>query len=570
MTINKRWTIKEPNEAIVFSLQQALGINTNLCRLLVNRGIVTYEDAKDFFRPSLEKLHDPFLMKGMHVAVKRIDEAIAREEKIMFLGDYDVDGTTSVAVVYSFFYEYLSATRKEHHINYYIPHRYHEGYGVSIKAIETAQKLGVSLLITLDCGTKANTQISYAKSLGIDVIVCDHHNPGDDLPEAIAILNPKQSDCNYPFKELSACGIGFKLIAALCTYWSIDQYYAQKHLDLVATSIAADIVPIKDENRILAFHGLIKANTNPCIAIQTLKQLVGLDRSITISDLVFMIAPRINAAGRMDDATKAVAFFIENDIEKSKFLADNLQIDNSDRKEIDKNITDEAIGLLENIKQNQKFSTVLYRPYWHKGVVGIVASRLIDHYYRPTIILTDSQEGKISGSARSIIGFNIHDAINACSHLLDSFGGHFFAAGLTLPASNLNAFIDAFENEVASTINPEYLTPIIYIDVIISLAEISENFFKILKQFEPYGPENMRPVFLAKNVKNFRSKIVKEQHVKFSVYQDGSKIFDGIGFNLAQKFDLLHKTEGFDIVFTIEENSWQGNNRLQLKVIDIK
>lgn len=569
--VEKRWILKEPNEAIVASLQDALGINTNLCRLLVNRGVFTYEDAKDYFRPHLNQLHDPFLMKGMHDAVKRIDTAIANKQNIMFLGDYDVDGTTSVATVYSFFKDYLAQINCEDiNLSYYIPHRYHEGYGVSLKAIDTASAKHVKLIVTLDCGTKSVEHIKYANSLGIDVIVCDHHNPGDELPAAVAILNPKQIDCNYPFKELSACGIGYKLIAALCTYWSLPQEKAHQYLDLVATSIAADIVPIVDENRVLAYFGLKKANQYPLVAIQTLKDIAGINRDISISDLVFMIAPRINAAGRMDDAAKAVALFVEKDVDSSMQIAAGLQENNLDRKEVDKSITDEAIGLLETIKQQNKYSTVLYKPYWHKGVVGIVASRLIDHYYRPTIILTKSKEGTISGSARSIPGFNIHDAIQACSNLLDNFGGHFFAAGLTMPEGNLAKFIEAFEEEVFNTINQDNLIPVVDIDVEVALTEMTDNFYKITKQFEPYGPQNMRPVFVARNVKNFRSKIVKEQHVKFSVYQEGSKVFDGIGFNLAGKFEVLNRPQGFEMVFTIDENTWQGITRQQLKVIDIR
>lgn len=567
MAIEKRWKLKVANESHISKLNQALHIHPALCRLLAVRGITGFDNAKDFFRPELTKLHDPFLMKDMKLAVQRISTALKQQEQIMVYGDYDVDGTTSVAVVYSF----LKSQYKDGVISFYIPHRYREGYGISKEGVEYAHAQGVTLLITLDCGIKSNSLIAYAQTLGIDVIVCDHHTPDTVLPPAHAILNPKQADCRYPYKELSGCGIGFKLITALAQYWKLPETTYMQYLDLVATSIAADIVPIDGENRILAFFGIQKANENPALSIKTLKEISGVKRSLTISDLVFVIGPRVNAAGRMDDARKAVELFVATDPAQIRSLAMQLQSDNSERKEIDKNITDEALSLIQQdeVMLSRK-STVLYRSHWHKGVVGIVASRLIDHFYRPTIVLTEAN-GKITGSARSIHGFNIYEAIHECRHLLENYGGHFYAAGMTMAPEQVQAFTDKFEAVVAQTISPELLIPELEIDAEIQFSDIRQPFYNIIRQFEPFGPTNLRPVFLTRNVYNYRgySKIVKEQHIKFTLCQDDGGIADGIGFSMADRWPIVSGGR-FDIVYTLDENEYNGQTRLQLRVIDIR
>jgi single-stranded-DNA-specific exonuclease len=426
-------------------------------------------------------------------------------------------------------------------------------------------------MITLDCGIKSVELISYAQSLGIQVIVCDHHTSDSILPPAYAILNPKQSDCTYPYKELSGCGIGFKLITALAKHWKLPEESVFKYLDLVATSIAADIVPIDGENRILAYYGIEKVNKEPSLSIKTLKELAEVKRQLSISDLVFVIGPRVNAAGRMDDARKAVELFIETDTEKIQGLAAQLQSDNTDRKEVDKNITEEALALIagDDAMVNRK-STVLYKETWHKGVVGIVASRLIDHYYRPTIILTESN-GKASGSARSVRGFNIYEAIHECRHLLENYGGHFYAAGMTLHTDRVKEFSEKFEEVVARRIPPELLIPEIEIDAEIKLSDIRFPFYNIVKQFEPFGPANLRPVFLTRNVYDYQgySKVVKEQHLKFVVHQHSGQVIDGIGFFLGEKADIVCHGKPFDLVYTIDECEYNGFNKLQVKYIDV-
>ncbi len=567
MASAKIWKLKQSDEAIARHIEDALSIHPALCRLLALRGITDFESAKAFFRPSLEAVHDPFLMKGMEQAVSRVLLAMERREKIMVYGDYDVDGTTAVAVVYSF----LSKNFPGASVTFYVPHRYREGYGISTQGIDQAVTMGVSLMITLDCGIKSVDKIAYAAEQGIDVIVCDHHTPDDHLPAAIAILNPKQQDCSYPFKELSGCGIGYKLIEAIAWRLQFCMSSVTRYLDLVATSIAADIVPMNGENRILAYYGLKRANEDPCLALQTLKDISGMTRPFTIADLVFIIAPRINAAGRMDDARKAIELFIEEEEIRSKELAQLLHADNFDRKEIDKNMTEEALGLLQQeTTLAPTRSTILFQPHWHKGVVGIVASRLIDHYYRPTIVLTESN-GKVTGSARSVSGFNIYEAIHQCGDLLENYGGHFFAAGVTLHPDNLKSFCEKFEGIVSTTIQPESLYPEINIDAAISLKDITLSFYNILHQFEPFGPYNLRPVFLSRGVRDYKgySRVVKEAHIRFVVHQDGASI-TGIGFGLAAKFDLLSNGKPIDLVYTIEENEWNGNKNLQLKVIDIR
>jgi single-stranded-DNA-specific exonuclease len=566
MRPDKRWTLKPVDEETVNKLYTDLQIQPAICRLLALRGIKDYESARLFFRPELSHLHDPFLMKGMKKAVERISEAIEWHERIMVYGDYDVDGTTAVAVVYSFLKQNYTGP-----LSYYIPHRYREGYGISKQGIDYAHGNGYTLLITLDCGIKSVEMISYAQSLGIDVIVCDHHLPDSFIPPAFAILNPKQKDCKYPFKELSGCGIGFKLVEALAIHWKQSMDNVFQYLDLVATSIAADIVPMDGENRILAYYGIKKINEAPCLAISTLKELGGVQRALTISDLVFVIGPRVNAAGRMDDAKKAVEFFIETDPERIQTLAAVLHSDNDDRKEVDKNITEEALSILNNdpLAPLRK-STVLFRPHWHKGVVGIVASRLIDHYYRPTIVLT-SANGKATGSARSVSGFNIYEAIHECRDILDNYGGHFYAAGMTMDEGRVAEFIEKFESIVAATITADQQVPEIEIDADIPLSLVKPTFFNLLKQFEPFGPANMKPVFLTKGMYDYQgsSMLIKEQHLRIVAHQKNGSIIEGIGFGIGDKLDIV-RNGPFDMVYNIEENEHNGNTRLQVKVVDVR
>lgn len=562
----KVWKLKNRPADRIAALQASLGVNEKICHLLVNRGIDTYEKAREFFRPHKEMLHNALSMKGMAVALERIDRAREAGEKVMIYGDYDVDGTTSVAIVYDFFYKYYNKPGTDS-VCFYIPHRYNEGYGLSFKGLDVAAASGCTLLITLDCGTKEGEKIAYANTRGMDVIVCDHHTPGEMLPPAFALLNPKQEGCSYPFKELSACGIGFKLIAALAERWGLDESLATRYLDLVATSIAADIVPLEGENRVLAYLGLEKANTDPCLALKALRSLSGFERPFTISDLVFIISPKINAAGRMDDARKAVELFLADSEDTAKAIALLLQSDNEERREVDKQTTEEALALAHTPLYAQRKSTVLYKKDWHKGVVGIVASRLIDYYHRPTIVLTQSN-GKVTGSARSVAGFNIHNAIQQCGDLLESFGGHFFAAGLTLPLENLDIFIERFENVVTETITEASLYPVIEIDTELAFTDITFRFYKIVQQMEPFGPHNMKPVFVSRGVSNRSSRIVKDAHIKFDLVQNG-KVLSGIGFNMASKFGLLQQ-KAFDIVYCIDQNEWQGTVTLQLRILDVR
>jgi len=562
--MEKRWNIATADEGKIKSLHDSLKISPVLCKILVQRGIESFDIAKDFFRPQLTDLHSPWLMKDMDKAVGRIVSAINSNEKILVFGDYDVDGTTAVACMYSFLKKIHTA------LDFYIPHRYREGYGVSKAGIDFAKENGFSLIISLDCGIKSVDLIAYAKNIGIDFIVCDHHLPDDELPPAVAILNPKQSDCKYPYKELCGCGVGFKLISALTEAMNLPAESALDHLDLLATAIAADIVPITGENRILAFHGLKKANENPNHGIKALMQLSSLGKELHINNLVFMIAPRVNAAGRMDDATKAVQMFIAETYEEALHFAEMLHSDNTDRKEADSSITEEALSLINDNKEwiHHK-STVVFQPHWHKGVVGIVASRLIEHYYRPTVVLTQSGE-YAAGSARSVPGFNLYEAIHACREHLLGYGGHFAAAGMTLELAQVDAFRNKFEEIVSATISPELLIPEIVIDAEISLKDIKQPFYDILCQMEPFGPENLRPVFIARKVSDSGwTKIVKEQHIRFSVKQDNVSI-TGIGFGMADKFHLIEKKQPLDIVFKIDENEWQGQKSLQLRMINFR
>ena len=566
MKPDKRWTLKPVNETTVNELQNTLNIHPALCRILALRGIKNYEEAKLFFRPELSQLHDPFLMKGMQKAVERISTAIEWHERIMVYGDYDVDGTTSVALMYSF----LKANYKGE-MGYYIPHRYREGYGISKQGIDYAHGNGYTLMITLDCGIKSVEIIAYAQSLGIDVIVCDHHLPDAQVPPAHAILNPKQVDCKYPYKELSGCGIGFKLASALAIHWKLPMESVYQYLDLVATSIAADIVPMDGENRILAYYGIRRINESPCLAISTLKELGGVTKALSISDLVFVIGPRVNAAGRMDDARKAVEFFMETDPEKIGALAAALHSDNDDRKEVDKSITEEALGILnDNPDEANRKSTVLFRAHWHKGVVGIVASRLIDHFYRPTIVLT-SANGKATGSARSVSGFNIYEAIHECRDLLDNYGGHFYAAGMTMGEDKVAEFKARFETIVASTITADQQVPEIEIDAEVPLSVVKPALNNILKQLEPFGPGNMKPIFMTRDLYDYQGKsnIVKEQHLRIVAHQHNGAIIEGIGFGLSDRYEFVREGP-FDMLYNIEENEYNGTIRLQVKVVDIR
>jgi len=562
--MQKRWRILPFDNEKTNSLHNTLSISKTICKILAQRNIDDFEKAKDYFRPRLSQLHSPWLMKDMEKAVDRIELAFTNKEKILVFGDYDVDGTTSVASMYQFL------SNLSTNVDYYIPHRYKEGYGISKIGIDFAKENNFTLIISLDCGIKSVDLIEYAKTLGIDFIICDHHLPDEILPPAVAILNAKQKDCNYPFKELCGCGVGFKLMQAIADRKQLPSESFLKYLDLVATAIAADIVPINDENRILAYYGLERVNENPCVGIKALMQLAAVKDMMTISNLVFVIAPRINAAGRMDDAKKAVQLFIAQDVDTAMNVAKLLHIDNTDRREADTTITAEALSIIENSNDaTLRKSTVVYREHWHKGVVGIVASRLIESYYRPTIVLAKSGDC-IAGSGRSVPGFNLYEAIYSCKEYLIGFGGHFAAAGLTMHENNLEDFKTAFEQAVSSQITPEQLIPEVVIDAEINFNEINLAFYNILIQMEPFGPENMRPVFVTRKVYNSGfSKIVKEQHIKFSL-QQGSITLNGIGFGMADKFPVLQMNRQVDVVYTLDLNEWNGIKSVQLKVIDLK
>lgn len=564
--MQKRWKITPDRPAEALLLREQLQIHPVLCALLAQRGVTDFELARSFFRPSLDQLHSPWLMKDMKKATDRIEKAIVEKEKVMIFGDYDVDGTTSVASLYLFL-------KKIHApLSYYIPHRYREGYGVSQAGIDEAARQGVTLIISVDCGIKSVELIDYARTCGIDFIVCDHHLPDERLPAAIAILNAKQEDCHYPYKELCGCGVAFKLMCALQEQLRLPDDAAYAYLDLLATAIAADIVPMTGENRILAFHGLQKANTQPNYGIAALAETGSVQLPLTIHQLVFMIAPRVNAAGRMDEGGKAVELFISDSFEDALVFASLLQSDNSDRREADKITTQEALQLIEeNPSWINSRSTVVFQPHWHKGVVGIVASRLIEHYHRPTIVLTRSGE-QVAGSARSVPGFNLYEAIHACREHLIGYGGHFAAAGMTLQPDQVDAFRDKFESVVAATILPEQLIPEIVIDQEIELPDVTPTFFSIISQMEPFGPENLRPVFLIRELLDTgQSKIVKEEHIRFSLKdKTARKVLTGIGFGLADRFALLRNGQPIDVVCTLDENNFNNKRTIQLKVIDIR
>lgn len=562
--MEKRWNILNADIQKVNALKEALKIHPILCELLVQRGIDTFDAAKKFFRPSLSDLHDPWLMKDMKTAVDRIAEAISASQKILVFGDYDVDGTTSVATLYQFLKQ-LSIN-----VDYYIPHRYKEGYGISKIGIDFAKETGVDLIISVDCGIKSTDLIAYAKELGIDFIICDHHLPDAILPPAVAILNAKQIDCTYPYKELCGCGVVFKLITAVAQRYNLPDSSYLGYLDLVATAIAADIVPITDENRTLAFFGLQQVNQSPCPGLLALMELAKQTTPMRISNLVFAVAPRINAAGRMDDAKKAVQLFIEKEYSNALAIASLLQQDNLDRREADTSITEEALAEIENDPNHStKKSSVVFQAHWHKGVVGIVASRLIEKHYKPTIVLTQSGD-VIAGSARSVIGFNLYEALHACREHLLGYGGHFAAAGMTLSLDKLEHFKLAFENAVAERITEAQLTPEILINAVLPLDNINMNFFQIITQMEPFGPDNMRPIFIAKGVMDTGySKLVKEAHISFNVTQ-GNNSVRGIGYNMPEHIHIVKSGQPFDIVFQLQLNEWQGNQSVQMQIIDVK
>ena len=566
MGMEKRWKMREADPAIVDALRTSLNIHPAVCTILAERGITGFEEAKTFFRPSLDMLHDPFLMKDMQKAVDRVDAARKNHERVMIYGDYDVDGTTAVGCMHRFLAHVFPADQ----LDFYIPHRYREGYGVSKQGIDYAASEGFTLMIALDCGIKSVELIGYAKSIGIDFIVCDHHLPGSTLPPAVAILNPKQSDCHYPYKELCGCGVGLKLIMALTQHWTLPESHYLELLDLAATAVAADIVPITGENRVIAYFGLEKANTNPSLALKVIMDVSGVSGKILIQHLVFMVAPRVNAAGRMDDARKVIELFTASDELTAKAIALQLQADNTERKEADQSITQEALDLIRHTEPDQpRRSTVVYQPHWHKGVVGIVASRLIEHYYRPTIVLTKSGD-LVAGSARSIPGFNIHDGLEQCSDLLLGFGGHYFAAGMTMNPDNVEAFAHRFNEIVTATVPAEAFTPELLLDAEVRLSDLNMKFYDILTQMEPFGPENPQPVFVARGLRDLgHSKVVKDLHLRLVAQQDGHPM-QGIGFNMPDKIKIVRSGFPFDVAFHLDVNEWQGNKTLQMRILDLK
>jgi len=560
-----RWTLKTaPNKKKVSQLSNDLSVNPILASLLVQRNIDTFKKAKEFFRPSLEDLHDPFLLKDMDRAVSRIEKAITDNENILIYGDYDVDGTTSVSLVSS----YLKTITN--HIATYIPDRYDEGYGISYQGIDFASDNNFSLIIALDCGIKAIEKVSYASQKNVDFIICDHHKPGDEIPNAFAVLNPKRVDCTYPYKELCGCGVGFKLVHALASRRGQTIEDIQQYLDLVATAIAADIVPITGENRILTYYGLEVINTNPRNGIKAIIHQIN-KKKLTITDVVFIIAPRINAAGRIKHGNYAVELLTEMDFEVALDFAASIEKFNLERKELDKKITYEALQQIESANEKEKFSTVVYSENWHKGVIGIVASRLIESFYRPTLVFTKSGN-KLAASARSVKGFDVYEALNECSEFIEQFGGHKYAAGLTLDPKNYSAFKNKFEEVVKSSIDKNLLIPEITIDLELELSEITPKFFRILQQMGPFGPQNMKPVFKTTSIRdNGYGKTVgsDKSHLKLSII-DGAdqKTYNAIGFGLGNKIKLIKGD--FDIAYSLEENEWKGNTSIQLILKDLK
>jgi single-stranded-DNA-specific exonuclease len=562
------WQLKpQPPAEAVQRLQQDLGVSLPLATLLAQRGLDGLEDSKFFFRPQLDQLHDPFLMQDMDKAVARLDQALQTGEKILVYGDYDVDGTTAVSLFYGFLKDWGYTQ-----LDFYIPDRYKEGYGLQVPGLEFARDNGFGLIISLDCGIKSVEWVQLAQSWGIDTIICDHHLPGPTLPPAVAVLDPKRNDCAYPFKELTGCGVGFKLLQAWCQAQGRSGEELFPYLDLVVTSIACDIVPMVGENRILAYFGLQQLNQQPRTGLKALQEVAGLTNSMDISNVVFGLGPRINAAGRINHAYDAVYLLLCDDMEQARALAELIQEHNQGRKQLDSNITEEAIGLIENNHlMREAHSTVLFKPDWHKGVIGIVASRCIEKYHRPTVILTESN-GKAAGSARSVAGFDLYEALDACSQHLIQFGGHSFAAGMSLEISKVEDFRQAFEDYVSAHIQPAQLIPTIEVDLSLPFSEINDKFYRILQKMSPFGPHNMTPTFVTEEVwLHERPFKMKEKHLKLQVYQAGTPVFTAIGFGMAEAFfEKLPMDRPFKICYQISQNEWQGRRSLQLMLRDIQ
>ena len=559
--MQKNWNILESNNAVVSKLSKALNVSEIVAHLLVLRGITTFDEAKSFFRPEISHLNDPFLMKNMQKAVDRIQTVIANGEKVLVYGDYDVDGTTSVAMMYSFL------KKKVKEIEYYIPCRYDEGYGISLKGIDYAKENNFTLIIALDCGIRAVNQVDYANEKGVDFIICDHHNPGEKIPRALALLNPKQSDCNYPYKELSGCGVGFKLIQAFSQQNNIDFSEIIEYLDLLTVSIGADIVPMTGENRVFSFYGLQQINKTPRVGLKALMEIANKTKEVTITDVVFGVAPRINAAGRIEHAKKAVEILVETDYDKAMLFADKIEKNNTTRKGLDKSITKEALEMIDVKKK----STVVHSENWHKGVVGIVASRLIETHYKPTIVLAE-KDGLLTGSARSVHDFDLYSALAKCEHLCEKFGGHKYAAGLSIKKENLPQFIDAFEKVVSESIDEDQLTPKINIDMVIDINDADDKLYRIINQFAPFGPKNLPPIFVSKGViDNGYGKQVGEDktHLRINAKRNKGTI-SGIGFGMGDYFEIIKDDQSFDVCYSIDENEWNGKKSLQLRVRDIK
>ncbi len=549
----------------ILSLSKALNVDVILAELLVHKGITTLDEAKAFFRPSLNDLHDPFLLKGMREAVALIEEMIIQNHKILIYGDYDVDGTTAVSLLYTYLGQFYSK------LGYYIPDRHSEGYGLSLQAIDWAHEQGYKLIITLDCGITAVEPVEYAIQKGIEVIITDHHLPGEILPDAAAVIDPKQSDCYYPYKELSGCGIGFKLAQAFAISNNVELQPLYAMLDLLAVSIASDIVPITGENRILAYYGLKKLGENPSIGLKAIKDICCNKSDITISDIVFNIGPRINAAGRMGDAKNAVRLLISKNQIEAESIAASIDVTNAERKDIDTTITQEAFEMVrQNAKHPELSSTVVYNSNWHKGVIGIVASRLIESYYRPTIVFTQ-QDDLFTGSARSVSGFDIYQAILGCGDIVEQFGGHKYAAGLSIKANRIDEFIEKFDQVVKSHLKNDTLIPKIEIDIPLQVSHINDKFYRILKQFAPFGPGNMQPVFVAHDLYGgARTKIVGDNHLMLYIKEENSQEFQAIAFKQGQHYDDIIRGKQFSACYTIEENTWNGKTSLKINVKDIK
>lgn len=572
MAVEKIWKIRESVDADnVRRLSSELGVDPVLAELLVQRGVHTFEQARSFFRPDLADLHDPFLMQDMDKAVERVRKAVVSGEKILVYGDYDVDGTTAVSLVYSFL------RRLTRSVDFYIPERYDEGYGVSYKGLDWASENGFGLIITLDCGIKANEKVDYAAAKGIDVIICDHHLPENELPKAVAVLDPKREDCNYPFDDLSGCGVGFKFVQAYSQRYDIPFETLIPLLDLLVVSIASDLVSVTDENRILAHYGLRQLNTSPREGLLAMIHLSGLEPThLTIDDIVFKIGPRINAAGRMESGRMAVELLTALDASEAIRIGTEINEHNNERKNIDRRITQEA---LEMVRSGNCLSgdnaTIVYNPQWHKGVVGIVASRLVEAFYKPTIVFTKSQGGLVTGSARSVHGFDLYDAIESCSDLLENFGGHLYAAGLTLKEENLPAFCERIEKFISGTIIPAMQTPLVDIDAKLNFSQITPKFLRILKQFQPFGPGNSAPVFLTENVydNGMGRKVGAEGgHLKLELIQESHPYhhISAIAFNMADFFDHIKAGNPVDVCYSIVENYYRGTSNTQLRVKDLR